>query len=62
MNILHLKYAVEVARVGSLNKASETLLVAVPNISRSIKELENDLGIVIFDRSAKGMFLTPEGE
>ena len=52
MNILHLKYAVEVARVGSLNKASETLLVAVPNISRSIKELENDLG----------MFLTPEGE
>ena len=62
MNILHLKYAVEVARVGSLNKASETLLVAVPNISRTIKELENDLGIVIFDRSAKGMFLTPEGE
>ena len=38
------------------------MLVAVPNISRSIKELENDLGIVIFDRSAKGMFLTPEGE
>ena len=62
MNILLLIYAVEVARVGSLNKASETLLVAVPNISRSIKELENDLGIVIFDRSAKGMFLTPEGE
>ena len=62
MNILHLKYAVEVARVGSLNKASETLLVAVPNISRSIKELENDLGIVFFDRCAQGMFLTPEGE
>lgn len=62
MNILHMKYAVEVARAGSLSKASEKLLIAQPNISRSIKELEADLGITIFDRSAKGMFLTPEGE
>lgn len=62
MNILHMKYAVEVAKVGSLNKASETLLVATPNISRSIKELEGDLGIVIFDRTAKGVTLTLEGE
>lgn len=62
MNILHMKYAVEVAKVGSLNKASETLLVATPNISRSIKELEGDLGINIFERTAKGVTLTPEGE
>ena len=57
-----MKYAVEVARLGSLNKAAETLLIAQPNISRSIKELEADLGITIFTRSAKGMELTPEGE
>ena len=62
MNILHMKYAVEVARLGSLNKASETLLIAQPNISRSIKELEADLGITIFQRSAKGMVLTADGE
>ena len=62
MNILHMKYAVEVARLGSLNKASEALLIAQPNISRSIKELEADLGILIFCRSTKGMTLTPEGE
>ena len=62
MNILHMKYAVEVAKAGSLNKASETLLIAVPNISRSIKELESDLGITIFDRTNKGMNLTLEGE
>lgn len=62
MNILHMKYAVEVARVGSLNKASESLYVALPNISRSIKELEADLGITIFERSAKGVTLTPDGE
>lgn len=62
MNILHMKYAVEVARLGSLNKAAETLMIAQPNISRSIKELEADLGITIFHRSAKGMVLTPDGE
>jgi len=57
-----MKYAVEVAKAGSLSKASDTLLVAVPNISRSIKELEADLGITIFARTTKGMELTPEGE
>lgn len=62
MNILHMKYALEVAKAGSLSKASEKLLIAQPNISRSIKELEADLGITIFDRSAKGMLLTPDGE
>lgn len=62
MNISHMKYAVEVAKAGSLNKASESLYVALPNVSRSIKELEADLGITIFERSAKGVTLTPEGE
>lgn len=62
MNILHMKYALEVAKQGSLSKASNTLLIAVPNISRSIKELENDLGITIFERTAQGMSLTPDGE
>lgn len=48
--------------MGSLSKAAESLLIAQPNISRSIKELEADLGITIFHRSAKGMSITPEGE
>lgn len=62
MNILHIKYAMEVANSGSINKASETLMIAQPNLSRSIKKLEDDLGITIFDRSSKGMVLTPDGE
>ncbi len=62
MNIQHMKYAVEVARVGSVNRAAETLFAAPPNISRAIKELESDLGIVIFERSAKGVKLTADGE
>ena len=62
MNLLHMKHALEVAKAGSLSKASEGLLIAAPNISRSIKELEADLGITIFDRTQSGMKLTPEGE
>ena len=62
MNLLHVKYALTVAKTGSLSKASEELLIAVPNISRSIKELEADLNITIFERTSKGMQLTLEGE
>lgn len=62
LNLLHMKHALEVAKEGSLSKASEVLLIAAPNISRSIKELETDLGISIFDRTQNGMKLTPEGE
>ena len=57
-----MKYVVAVAKAGSLNKASDELLIAPPNLSRSIKELEADLGIMIFDRSSKGMTLTKRGE
>lgn len=62
MNVLHMKYTVEIARTGSINKASEALLVAQPNLSRAVKELEGSLGIIIFDRSSKGMTLTADGE
>lgn len=62
MNVLHLKYAVEVAKAGSISKAAEALYMNQPNLSRAIKELETSLGITIFGRSAKGMYVTPEGE
>lgn len=62
LNLLHLKYAIEVAKTGSINKAAESLLIAQPNLSRSIKDLESDLGISIFERTPKGMILTPDGE
>ena len=62
MNILHLKYAVEIDKTGSINKAAENLYVGQPNLSRAIKELESSLGITIFKRSAKGMVATADGE
>ena len=62
MNLMHIKYAVEVAHEGSINKAAEKLYVGQPNLSRAIKELEASLGVKIFERSAKGMGLTSDGE
>ena len=62
MNILHLKYAVETAKAGSLSKAAEALYMNQPNLSRAIKELESSLGISLFTRSARGVVPTPEGE
>ena len=62
LNLLHMKDALEVAKSGSINKAAEVLMVAAPNVSRSIKELETDFGITIFERTQNGTKLTPEGE
>ena len=62
MNLLYLKYAVEVAASGSINKAAEKLYIDQPNLSRSIRELEASLGTAIFERSTRGMKVTPDGE
>ncbi len=62
MNLQHMKYAVEIADTKSINKAAEKLFVGQSNLSRAVKELEAGLGVQIFERSAKGMFLTPDGE
>lgn len=62
MNLMHLKYAVEVAETGSINKAAEKLYIGQPNLSRAIKELEASLGIAVFERYPKGMIPTAEGE
>ncbi len=62
MNLLHMKYATVIAETNSINKAAELLYVGQPTLSRAVKELETNLGVTIFERSAKGMFLTPDGE
>ncbi|MBO5779337.1 MAG: LysR family transcriptional regulator [Clostridia bacterium] len=62
MNILHLRYAIEVERTLSISKAAENLFMNQSNLSRSIRELEQSLGITIFRRTSKGMTPTAQGE
>lgn len=52
----------EVERTGSVTKAAANLFMGQPNLSKAIKEVENEIGITVFRRSAKGVYPTPEGE
>ena len=51
-----------VAKYGNASQAAKQLLNNQPNITRTIKKLESELGCPLFSRSKKGMKLTPEGE
>jgi DNA-binding transcriptional LysR family regulator len=61
MNTLFFKYAIEIERTGSITQAAENLYMAQPNLSKSIKELEDSLGFKIFERTSKGVIPTAKG-
>lgn len=61
MTIQQYRYVLEIARTGSFSEASKQLFVAQSSLSVSIKSLETELGIKIFDRSASGVYLTEDG-
>ena len=61
MNINQLKYVLEVAASSSMREASTKVHVSQPALSASIRELEEELGILIFERTNKGISLTEEG-
>lgn len=62
MEIRHLEYFMEVARYCSFTKAAQTLYISQPAISKAIKSIEDELGIVLFDRSGKRVVLTDAGK
>ncbi len=57
-----LKYFEEVARVGSIRQAAEFLHVAPSAVNRRIQDLEEELGVPLFERLPRGMRLTAAGE
>ncbi len=61
MTIQQLKYALTVAKTGSMNRASETLYISQPTLTNTIRGLEEESGVTIFNRTNKGVSLTPEG-
>ena len=62
MNLTSLKYALEVERCGSVTNAARRLSVSQPNLSKIIKELEQDTGFALFVRKNKGMLPTKQGK
>ena len=61
MNINQMKYVLTVASSSSMREAATKLYISQPALSSSIMELETELGIIIFERSNKGIVLTDEG-
>ena len=61
MKIEHLKYALEVERTGLISKAAENLFLNQPHLSKAIRELEDSVGITIFNRTPKGVVPTMDG-
>jgi len=62
VKLIQLSYVAAIAERGSLRAAARHLGVAQPAFSRSIAELERELGAPLFERRAKGMVATPLGE
>lgn len=62
MTITQLRYAIMVARSGSMNEAARALFISQPSLSNAMKDLEEETGIIIFNRNNRGIVLTPEGK
>lgn len=58
----HLQAFVEVARQKSVNKAAELLHVSQPAVTKTIRELEDMLGVALFERDGRGIRMTRYGE
>ena len=61
MTIIQLEYLLAIANCGSFSKASELCFVTQPSLSMQIKNLEEELGVVLLDRSKKPVVPTQVG-
>ena len=61
MTLQQCRYIIEISKHNSISKAAAALFVTQPSISKAIRDLEDDLGITILDRTNKGVLFTKEG-
>ncbi|WP_334116643.1 LysR family transcriptional regulator [Ligilactobacillus sp.] len=61
MRIQQLEYLEKIVEAGSINEAAKRLFLTQPSLSNAVRELENEMGIQIFQRSSGGISLTAEG-
>ena len=61
MNIKQIQYALQLYQTGSFNKAAKTLYQSQPNLSNTIRSLEEELDYQIFIRTAQGVTPTEKG-
>ncbi len=61
MTFQQLTYVVEISKCGSINKAAQKLFLSQSGVSTSVKELEDELNIKLFEKTNKGAEFTSEG-
>ncbi|BAE82156.1 LysR family transcriptional regulator [Desulfitobacterium hafniense] len=62
MTLQVLRYVIEVAACASISEAAKALFISQSTLSTAIKQLEEELGIILFRRNNRGIALSPEGE
>ena len=61
MTLQQLRYIIAIAECGSITSAAKQLLVAQPSVSKAVTDLEAEMGITIFYRNNRGVFVSDEG-
>lgn len=61
MTLQQLRYAIAVADAGSITAAAARLFIAQPSLSKALSELEAEMGVTVFERSARGVRPTEDG-
>ena len=59
MTLTQLKYVIAIADSNSMNEAARMLFIAQPSLSQAVKDLEEEIGITLFNRSNSGVKVTP---
>lgn len=62
MTLQQLRYIVAIAEAGTLSGAAKALFISQPSLTKTVQELENEMGIKIFERTNKGVLLSHDGE
>ena len=61
VTLQQLNYIITISEMGSFNKAADKLYVSQPSLTSAVKELEKEIGVVLFNRGGRGVTLTAEG-
>ena len=62
MKLQQLTEIIEIANTGSFSQAARNLYASQPSLSRSVKQLEEEVGFQIFERTSRGVIPTPRGK